>query len=107
MIHVKPFVNLALIIALGRNESVFQLVLIAWSALASAFGPLAIVYSLDQKPNERLAIAMMVVGIAVVLGWRQLGWDQSIVYEIMPGMLSGLLVFAIGKSLGMAKSVRS
>jgi sodium/proline symporter len=98
---------LALVIALGRNESVFQLVLIAWSALASAFGPLAIVYSLDQKPSERLAIAMMAVGIAVVLGWRQLGWDQTVIYEIMPGMLSGLLVFAIGKSLGMSKSVRA
>lgn len=98
---------LALVIALGRNESVFQLVLIAWSALASSFGPLAIVYSLDQKPSERLAIAMMLAGIAVVLGWRQLGWDQTVVYEIMPGMLSGLLVFVIGKSLGMSKAVRA
>jgi Na+/pantothenate symporter len=49
----------------------------------------------------------MAVGIAVVLGWRQLGWDQTVIYEIMPGMLSGLLVFAIGKSLGMSKSVRA
>jgi len=96
---------LALAIALGRNESVFQLVLIAWSALASAFGPLAIVYSLNQKPSERLAIAMMLFGLGVVLLWRQLGWDQTVVYEIMPGMLSGLLVFAIGKSLGEAESV--
>ena len=53
------------------------------------------------------AYAQLMHGIAVVLGWRQLGWVESIVYEIMPGMLRGLLVFAIGKSLGMAKSVRT
>ena len=89
----------ALVIALGRNESVFSLVLIAWSALASAFGPLMIVYSLGQKPREGLAIAMMTTGVATVLIWRYFGLDQSIVYEVMPGMLSGLAVFAAGKAM--------
>lgn len=93
---------LALVIALGRNESVFSLVLIAWSALASAFGPLLIVYSLDQKPTERLGIAMMLTGVSVVLLWRYFGWHQTVVYEVMPGMLSGLAAFAAGKSLGLA-----
>ncbi len=98
---------LALAIALGRNESVFSLVLIAWSALASAFGPLMIAYALDQKPGENLAIAMTVVGVATVIVWRYLGWDQSIVYEVMPGMLSGLVTFQIGKMLGFSETVRS
>ncbi|MEZ5395734.1 MAG: sodium/proline symporter [Bryobacterales bacterium] len=93
---------LALAIALGRNESVFTLVLIAWATLASAFGPLMIAYSLNQKPREGLALTMVVVGVATVLAWRALGWDQTIVYEVMPGMLSGLVVFAIGKALGFA-----
>lgn len=91
---------LALAIALGRNESVFALVLIAWSALASAFGPLMIVYSLNRRPAEGLALTMMAAGLATVLGWRWLGWDQTVVYEVMPGMLSGLLVFAVGQTLG-------
>jgi len=95
---------LALAIALGGNQSVFTLVLIAWSALASAFGPLMIVYALNQKPSEGLAIAMMVTGIAVVLVWRHFGWHDSIVYEAMPGMLSGIVVFLIGKSFGFAEA---
>ena len=93
---------LALAIALSRNESVFSLVLIAWSALASAFGPLMIVYALDRKPTEGLAIAMVATGVAVVLLWRYAGWDESIVYEVMPGMLSGLAVFVLGERMGLA-----
>ena len=87
---------LALAIALSGNESVFSLVLIAWSALASAFGPLLIVYSLNYKPSEGLALTMTLTGVAVVLLWRYFGWDQTIVYEVMPGMLSGLAVFLVG-----------
>ncbi len=92
---------LALAIALGRNESVFALVLIAWSALASAFGPLMIVYSLGRRPTEALALAMMSVGLATVLAWRMLGWDQTVAYEVMPGMLSGLLTYAAGRAFGL------
>jgi sodium/proline symporter len=97
---------LALGIALMRNESVFTLVLIAWSTLAAAFGPLMIVYALNQKPAEKLTLTMMFSGVAVVLVWRYLGWDETIVYEVMPGMLSGLLVFLIGKQMGFAHVVR-
>ena len=97
---------LALTIALGRNESVFSLVLIAWSALASAFGPLLIVYSLGRKPSEALALVMVLTGVAVVVSWRYFGWDQTIVYEVMPGMLSGLVVFALGTLLSFTDRPR-
>ena len=94
---------LALGIALSGNESVFSLVLISWSTLASAFGPLLVIYALGARPTESLAVAMTLTGVAVVVVWRALGWDQTIVYEAMPGMLSGLLVFAIGRRLGFAE----
>ena len=92
---------LALGIALYGNTSVFSLVLISWSALASAFGPLLVVYALGRRPTERLAIAMMLTGVAVVVLWRYAGWDQTIVYEAMPGMLSGMVVFAVGTRAGL------
>ncbi len=96
---------LALGIALVHNESVFTLVLVAWSALAAAFGPLMIVYALDQRPTEGLTLTMVIGGILIVLGWRYLGWDQTIVYEVMPGMLGGLGIFLVGKKLGWAETV--
>lgn len=92
--------TLALVVALSANESVFSLVLIAWSALASAFGPLLVVYALGQRPGEPLAIAMVVTGVVIAAGWRYLGLDQTVIYEAVPGMLGGIAVFAGGRALG-------
>ena len=52
------------------------------------------------------AIAMTVVGVATVVAWRALGWDQSVVYEVMPGMLAGLVTFGAGKLAGLAPAPR-
>lgn len=90
---------LVLGIALSGNKSVFQLVLYSWAVLAAAFGPLLIVYCLGQQVSERLAIAMVLTGAATVIVWTQLGWSRFI-YEIAPGILSGLLVFLIGQWSG-------
>jgi Na+/pantothenate symporter len=65
-----------------------------------------IVYALDEHPSEALAIAMTVAGVATVIGWRAAGLDVSVVYEVMPGMLAGLLTFAAGKMAGMAPPPR-
>ena len=83
---------MALIIALSGTESVFSLVIIAWAALACAFTPLITVYALDGKPSERLAILMIFTGIAVMVLWRYLGLNDA-VYEIAPGILSGLTTY--------------
>ena len=78
----------ALIIALSNSSSVFSLVILSWSTLACAFGPLLILYALQRKITEPAAIAIMLAGIAVALAWRQLGWHENI-YEGMPGILVG------------------
>lgn len=95
---------IALAIALSGNESVFSLVLIAWSALASAFAPILIVYALRQHITEGLALAMMVSGVGAMLLWRHLGLND-ITYEIAPGILTGLLVFMIGKAFDLASTL--
>ena len=82
---------LALAIALTDNRSVFHLVIMSWSALASAFAPLLTIYCLGRRLSERSAIAVMTAGVAVAIAWRMLGWHEM-VYEGLPGILSGLLV---------------
>ncbi len=88
----------ALAIALVATESVFNLVLIAWAALACAFAPLMTVYALGGKPSQSRAITMMLSGLAVMLIWRQIGHNESI-YEILPGMLAGFLPFIFSKRI--------
>jgi len=89
---------LALAIALAQPQSIFSLVILSWSALASAFAPLLIVYALKHNVPERLGLAMVIVGPAVAVFWRELGWHNSI-YEGLPGILAGLAIFYIGAPL--------
>ena len=87
---------IALAIALWSHESVFQLVLISSGALASAFAPVLTVLVLGYKLSETLMITMMLSGIGGMLLWRTTGFNDTI-YEIMPGILAGFLVFLIAK----------
>ncbi|MBQ0754605.1 MAG: sodium/proline symporter [Gammaproteobacteria bacterium] len=83
---------LALAIALLGNASVFQLVIVAWAVLASALGPLLVVYALGGRPVQWVAVLMVCVGLATVYGWRAAGLSES-VYEVMPAMLASWLVY--------------
>ncbi|QBR84484.1 sodium/proline symporter [Legionella israelensis] len=87
---------IALMIALFGHEKVFRLVLIAWSALASSFGPLLVVYALGGRPVQITAVSMMAVGLIVTLSWTLLGYSEEI-YEILPGMIAGFVPYGIQK----------
>ncbi len=84
----------ALVWALVNSQTVFSLVIMAWSGLASAFAPLLIVLCLGGRPGENASITAILIGLATALFWRYLGW-QGAVYEGMAGMISGLLVLGL------------
>jgi sodium/proline symporter len=81
----------ALALALSNNQSVFSLVILAWSGLASAFAPLLIALCIGWKPSQLLSIIAMVAGLSAALFWRYMGW-QDAVYEGLPGIVVGSLV---------------
>lgn len=89
---------LALAMALWGPQSVFDLVLIAVGALASVFAPLLIVYCLGAKPTEKTILLMMAIGFLVTVAWRLAGLD-GVAYEVMPGMIAGLLMYPLGQHL--------
>ena len=92
---------LALLWALSNEQSVFGLVILAWSGLASAFAPLLIVLSLGGKPDQRLSILAVITGLSVAMLWRYMGW-HSTVYEGMAGIIAGLSIL----SLPLLKNLR-
>jgi len=94
--------SVALSIALFGNDSVFSLVLIAWSALACAFAPILTVYVFGGKPSEATAIAMMVIALAVMFLWRSMGLSSA-VYEVGPGILAGLVTYLIANKVSRIK----
>ena len=84
-------------IAINDNKNVFNLVLMSWSTLACCFSPLLIINSLKQKISEVLSLMMMVVPlITLLLCYFGL---NNFIYEVAPGILSGILTFFIFKLL--------
>ena len=80
---------IALVIALFGVDSVFILVLYAWSVLAAAFAPLIVILALGEKLTEHKALFIMISCTLIALLWRELGWGAT-VYEVAPAMFFGL-----------------
>lgn len=85
---------LALGLALSNTQSVFSMVIMAWSGLASAFAPLLIALCLGARPSQRLSVLAVITGFSVAIVWRLLGW-QDVLYEGLPGVLAGLAILML------------
>ena len=86
-------------IAINDNKNVFNLVLMSWSTLACCFSPLLIIYSLKQKISEFVSLIMMIIPFITLLLWRYYGLNEFI-YEVAPGITSGIFIFIIFKIFG-------
>jgi sodium/proline symporter len=94
----------ALAIALSGSQSVFSLVILAWSVLGASFGPLLILLALRRPVAEVQAIAMIIAGCAAVLIWRSYGL-QGAVFEGLPGMVAAFAVYLLSIPLVGAKEI--
>jgi Na+/proline symporter len=81
----------ALGLALTNSQSVFSLVIMAWSGLASAFAPLLLALCLGWKPGQAISLCAVCTGLATALLWRHLGLQEA-VYEGLPGIVAGCCV---------------
>ncbi|MEE2652512.1 MAG: sodium/proline symporter, partial [Pseudomonadota bacterium] len=86
----------ALAWALLSAQSVFAMVVMAWSGLASAFVPLLLVLIFGGRPGQGVSIAMSVVGISTALLWRYFDL-HNMVYEGLPGILAGVAVYGVSR----------
>lgn len=94
---------IALLWALINEQSVFSLVIMAWSGLAATFaGPLLVLVA-GGKPSQRIMIAMSLVGLTVAIAWRFAGWHTSI-YEGLPAILCALAVYTLAAMTGRLRT---
>ncbi len=93
-------------IALFASKNVFNLVVFAWSALATFIAPLVIIHSLGYRPSENLALCMMTTGIITSFFWRFFGFNTAI-YECLPGIAIGLFTFIVGQYFNDKKRLTS
>ena len=85
---------IALFWSLSGENSVFALVILAWSGLGAVFTPLLLIYILGGKLDDKIAIAISASALVTALIWRWLGWHDFI-YEGLPGTLVGLTAYGI------------
>ena len=79
----------------GEESGVFQLVVLAWAALAAGLGPALILRCFQCNLPSAVAAGTMIGGIAGVIVWRYgLGWNGAI-YDVLPGMASGFAVYGL------------
>jgi sodium/proline symporter len=83
-------------IALGAPANVFQLVVLAWSGLGATLGPVLVVRVFHWPLGYATAFAMVLAGLAGVLGWRAAGLADS-VYEILPGFVCAAVAYGAGR----------
>ncbi|MDY7012318.1 MAG: sodium/proline symporter [Cyanobacteriota bacterium] len=90
---------IVLAIALGSNKNMFALGVFAWSALASGLGPILILRVWRLPVSALVGGSMMIVGIAVAALWNGVYKLSGSVYEVLPGMTAGFLVYGIFRLL--------
>lgn len=84
-------------IVMVGQESVFQLVVLSWSGLASSIGPLLAVRALGKNVSSPVGAVMIVGGVAAVLIWRYVLGLSGALYEVLPGMATGFLIFGVSR----------
>ncbi len=84
-------------IALGfvATKVVFWLVLLAWDGLGAALGPVSILGLYWRRVTRSGAIAGMLAGVVVTIGWRLVPGLQERLYPLIPGFAAGLFVTVV------------
>ena len=78
-------------LAWNPNSSILQLVAFAWAGFGSAFGPTVLLSLYWRKLTTQGALASMITGAVVAFAWGQSPM-KSVLYEMVPGFFSALLV---------------
>ena len=88
---------IAAVLAINPSDSILGLVGFAWAGFGSAFGPLVLLSLYWKRLNSTGAIAGMITGAVVAIGWGMSPLGDTL-YELVPGFISALLV-TVGVSL--------
>lgn len=90
-------------IALWGRSSVFEIVIYAWAVLGTIFGPVITLRMIGKYIDKKTTLAMMISACAVTVVWNLTGLGLTVVYEMMPGIVTGFGVFWAMSSIGLNK----
>ncbi len=93
-LSVVAVAGVAMLLSQNPDSSVLSLVSNAWAGFGAAFGPVIILALTWQRMTLAGALAGMVTGALVVIGWITLGWS-SVIYEIVPGFVASFAMILL------------
>lgn len=85
----------AIILAWNPDNSILGLVGFAWAGFGSSFGPIILLALYWRKLTNIGALSGMVVGAVVAFIWGQSATLSGMIYEMVPGFFSNLIVAVI------------
>ena len=85
---------IATVLAINPSDSILGLVGFAWAGFGSAFGPLVLLSLYWKRLNSTGAIAGMVTGAIVAVGWGMSALSDAL-YELVPGFAISLVVTVV------------
>lgn len=83
---------LAAFLAIDESQTVMSMVKYAWAGFGAAFGPLVLLSLFNRRMNYQGAIALMVTGFVVTVGWNNFLAQATGVYELIPGFILATIV---------------
>lgn len=93
----------AILLASNPESKVLGLVSYAWAGFGAAFGPLIILSLFWKRMTLNGALAGMVVGAVVVIGWKNL-FASTGIYEIIPGFIFAAIAIVVVSLVGKQPS---
>lgn len=85
----------AMFLAWNPNNSILELVGFAWAGFGSSFGPIILLALYWRKLTNIGALSGMVVGAIVTIVWGQSATLSGMIYEMVPGFFSNLIVAVV------------
>ncbi len=85
----------AVLLSLTPKDSILDLVGNAWAGFGSAFGPIIIFSLFWRKTTWQGALAGILIGGIVVLGWVYLDHSFKDWYEMIPGFISSVIAILV------------
>lgn len=85
----------AAVVAWNPNSSILDLVGFAWAGFGAAFGPVILLSLYWRKLTNYGALVGMVTGAVVAFVWGTVESLSSMLYEIVPGFVLGLIIAVV------------
>ncbi|MBK1648977.1 sodium/proline symporter PutP [Rhabdochromatium marinum] len=90
---------IALLLALEPDNTVLGLVAYAWAGFGAAFGPVLVLSLYWQGMTRAGALAGIITGGLVVVGWKLLEGGLFDLYEIVPGVIAATMAIVVTSRL--------